>query len=138
MVKEKIAALKALLGGDDELVKMVLGQAESAEKAAQEQGAAFKERAEEVPEEDPVEAEAVEEVLEEDDKEASIGSLSAEAFAGLMAEVVNKATEPFTQEVKSLKATMALKDDAQAALKEALEAQGKKGMWPWRLRWGCW
>jgi hypothetical protein len=146
MLKEKVQALKALLGGDDELVQTVLEAAEKAEKSAIESGVAFKEDEKSEPDPTPeapaqpaaevaeVKAEDEAELGEsnsdteevEEDYEPVIGDMSPDEFAGMLAEAMGKALEPYQAEVKALKASMSKKDDSEASLREALEAQATK------------
>jgi hypothetical protein len=144
MLKEKVQALKALLGGDDDLVKAVLAEAEKSEKAAQESGVAFKEDEKSEPEptpetpaqpavetvevkaEDEAEMGETTEAEEAEEYEPVIGDMSPDEFAGMLAEAMGKALEPYQAEVKALKASMSKKDDSEASLREALEAQAAK------------
>lgn len=144
MLAEKIKALKLLLGGDDELVQTILDSAEKAEKQALDSGVAFKEESEPdpTPEAPAQPAAEVAEVKAEDETEASestseteeaaeeyepvIGDMSPDEFAGMLAEAMGKALEPYQAEVKALKASMSKKDDSEASLREALEAQATK------------
>lgn len=135
MLKDKIQALKALLGGDDELVKTVLAKAEETEKAADAAGVEFKEADPQPVEPEPVEvkAEEVAEVAteeaepkeEEVEVENVIGDMTPDQFSGMMAEALSKALEPYTKELKSLRAAQSRKDDEAAALKEALSLQAE-------------
>lgn len=136
MISEKIKAFAALLK-DDELVQSILAQAEQKEKEAQDLQTAFKETGEETPETPvaPIElAEAdvkaapetatdVEDIEEPD--EPVIGDMTPDAFAGMLAEAMSRAMEPYQEEVKALKASMTKKDDSEAALRESLELQAQ-------------
>ena len=133
MLKEKIQALKALLGGDDELVQAVLAKAEQTEKAADEAGIEFKgedpQPAEPIVAEVKAEEEAkgetteVEEPEEDAEMENVIGDMTPEEFSGMMAEALSKALEPYTKELKALKTAQSKKDDEAAAMREAMELQ---------------
>ena len=144
MLAEKIKALKLLLGGDDELVQTILDSAEKAEKQAIESGVAFKEDEQSEPDptpeapaqpaaevveakaEDEAESESQSETEEVEEMEPVIGDMSPDEFAGMLAEAMGKALEPYQAEVKALKASMSKKDDSEASLREALEAQAAK------------
>ena len=146
MLAEKIKALKLLLGGDDELVQTILDSAEKAEKQALDSGVAFKEDEKSEPDPTPeAPAQPAVEVVEakaEDEAETSestseteeakeeyepvIGDMSPDEFAGMQAEIIGKVMESYQAEIKALKASMSKKDDSEASLREALEAQAAK------------
>jgi hypothetical protein len=140
MLKEKLEALRMLLGGDDELVKTVLAAAEKTDHSAEEAGVEFKgenpqpdepateTKAEEV---ELIEAEAAgdEEIIAEveaENLEPVIGDMTREQFAGVMAEALSAAIEPYAKELQAVKQAMTTKDDTIASMREALEAQSKQ------------
>lgn len=135
MLKDKIKALKDLIGGDDELVQLVLSKAEQTEKAADAAGIEFKESSDNpTPEPEPVVAEVkaedpkvpeVEEPEEVEEVENVIGDMTPEQFSGMMAEALSKALEPYTKELRALKTAQAKKDDEAISMKEALTLQAK-------------
>jgi hypothetical protein len=104
MLKEKIAALKALLGGDDELVQTVLNQAEATQKEADEAGVAYK-AAPPPPPSLPVEEEAKAEGDVAVDTEAMdtapeetggpyVGDMTPDEFMTLLAQALTQALAP--------------------------------------------
>lgn len=135
MLKEKLEALKALLSGDEALVKSVLEQAEKAESKADEVGTEFKEQAPEP--EQPAEVEAkADEVTEAEtpetpaeeeaeEMEPVIGDMTRDEFTGVLADALSKAIEPYTKELNAMKAQAKRKDDEAVSLKEALTEQAK-------------
>lgn len=131
MVKEKIKALQALLGGDDELVQMVLAQGKALEDAAIESGAAFKEDGEEeTPEEKPTETVKMggEETEAEDDMEEESEAETEEKEAALidaLTAIVTKAVEPLAAEIETLRQTATLKDNERAELAGTVKAQAE-------------
>lgn len=142
MLKEKIEALKALLGGDDDLVKTVLEKAEQTQKAAEEAGIEFKgedpqpestpqpvtEKAEVEDLTELADQETLEELADEVSEvelEPVIGDMTPEEFSGMMAEALAKALEPHVKEISKLKVAQSQKDDEAASLKEALTLQAQ-------------
>lgn len=133
MIAEKIKAFAALLK-DDELVSSILAQAEAKEKEAQALLVDFKEADQEPPAavaaEPPIEAtkdEAEMEAPEIDEAELEpvIGDMTPDAFAGMLAEAMGKAMEPYQKELHEVQASVKTKDDTDAALREALELQAQ-------------
>lgn len=136
MLKEKLEALGRVLGGDEALVKLVLDQAEKAETKADEAGIEFKEdapiapeqpaaveaKAEEVTETEATETPAVEEA---EVIEPVIGDMTPDEFAGVLADALSKAIEPYTKELSAVKAQARAKDDTIASLKEAADNTAK-------------
>ena len=131
MLKEKLDALVALLGGNDELVQTVLAAADKTDKSALESGVEFKEDnptpepETETKEDLEVETEA-EELTEVEEPVPVIGDMTREQFAGIMADALSAAIEPYAKELNTVKSSMTKKDDTIASLKEALEAQSKQ------------
>lgn len=136
MLKEKLEAFKALLEFDDAKVQQVLALAEKTDKDAETMGVEFKgdnPQPEETTTKDEAEtevieeeAEPVEEPLEEAEIEPVIGDLTREEFAGVLAEALSAAIEPYTKELQAVKMSMSQKDDTIASLREALESQSKQ------------
>jgi len=131
MLQEKLKALGALLGGNDELVNLVLAQAEKTEKEALAAGTTFKEN------EKPVEAPPTSETpVEKEDKappaaekpaepENAMGDMTPEAFTGMLATMLQKAMAPLAADVAMLKEAQSKKDDTEASIKTAVESQAK-------------
>ena len=136
MLKEKLEALGRVLGGDEALVKLVLDQAEKAETKADEAGIEFKEEAPlpveqpavvEAKAEESAEAKTPETPAEEEAEELdnTIGDMTPDEFAGVLADALSKAIEPYTKELGALKSQAKAKDDTIAALKEAADNTAK-------------
>lgn len=137
MLKEKLEAFKAVLEGDENLVNRILALAEKTEKDAESMGVDFKgenPQPEEVTTKDEAETVVEESQLEEVESEPEpegeyepvIGDLTREEFAGVLAEALSAAMEPYAKELQSVKSAMSLKDDTIASMKTALEAQSKQ------------
>lgn len=97
MLKEKIQALKTLLGGNDELVQSVLAQAETTQKSADEAGVAYK-AADEMVEEMVAETEdkaPVEEAVEvEVEAGPTVGSMRPDELIALLSEALTQTISP--------------------------------------------
>lgn len=100
MVKEKLEALKNLLGVNDDQAAAIIAQAEMTEKAAQDAGVAYKAAEEEIAVEEMAEVPADELELDletapvVDDGMVYVGDMTPDAFRGLLAEAFQAALEP--------------------------------------------
>jgi hypothetical protein len=127
MLQEKLKALGALLGGNDELVNLVLSQAEKTEKEALQAGVAFKENEKPV-ETPPATAEKQEgaaPATEPKEPENAMGDMTPDAFTGMLATMLQKAIAPLAADVAMLKEAQSKKDDTEASIKTAVESQAK-------------
>jgi septal ring factor EnvC (AmiA/AmiB activator) len=69
--------------------------------------------------------EAPELEIDEAELEPVIGDMTPDAFAGMLAEAMGKAMEPYQKELHEVQASVKTKDDTDAALREALELQAQ-------------
>jgi hypothetical protein len=106
-LKEKLEAFSALVK-DDELVKNILGQAQTVEKEADADGIAFKAKKDEAAAEDETDIED-EEVEEDDDSETSgkeldneyyLSDMSVKEFGEMLAEIMTEALVPALKEMQ--------------------------------------
>lgn len=135
MDETKKAALKELVGGNDELLAQLLAQIEQTDKTAQASGVAFKADGAEMVETEMVETE----MAEDDERDGDAAIITAaeaqliaqavvEALAPMMAELkagmdIEKKMSGYVNEMKGMIGGVAQKDDTRAQEAAALQAQ---------------
>lgn len=126
MLKEKFEALKALLGGNDELAQSVLAQAEQAQKAAEGQGLAHKEAAApDAKEEMPMEGGTPADPTPEEPSAEPVAETPAPDMAAMIGQAVASAIEPLVKQVGSMSASMAEMSAKLAGYEATSAEQGK-------------
>lgn len=141
MLKDKMKALATLLGGDDELVKHVLKQAETAEKAAELAGTRTKQKAEDEDKPEGTDAAADapfpkaevedDEKPEDEEKKTKAAADAPPAVIGDMTpaeftQFLGTALKEFSDRLAAVETATTQKDAAAAEQRQALKALGGK------------